>query len=72
MPLFYREFNDQTQQIKGEVVPVAITVYIDKTFSFLLKTTPTVVLLKQVSGIEKIKIGLANFGYLLLKQLIKI
>ena len=53
MPLFCREFNDQTQQRKGEVVPVAITVYIDKTFSFLLKTTPTAVLLKQAVGIEK-------------------
>ena len=53
MPLFCREFNDQTQQRKGEVVPVAITVYIDKTFSFLLKTTPTAVLLKQAAGIEK-------------------
>lgn len=53
MPLFCREFNNQTQQRKGEVVPVAITVYIDKTFSFLLKTTPTAVLLKQAAGIEK-------------------
>ena len=53
MALFCREFNNQTQQRKGEVVPVAITVYIDKTFSFLLKTTPTAVLLKQAAGIEK-------------------
>ena len=73
MPLFCREFNDQTQQRKGEVVPVAITVYIDKTFNFLLKTIPLPLFCwnKQM-GLKKIKIGLMNFSYLLLKQLTKI
>lgn len=52
MPKFCTAFNDQTKERNGEVVPVIITAYEDKTFDFVVKTTPAAVLLKKAANIK--------------------
>lgn len=59
MPAFTKEFNEATKDRAGDVVPVVITAYDDKSFEFILKTTPTPVLLKRAAKIEK---GARNSG----------
>ncbi|MBP3416926.1 MAG: 50S ribosomal protein L11 [Spirochaetaceae bacterium] len=57
-PVFVQQFNDRTKSMEpGLVVPVVITVYQDKTFTFILKTPPAAVLIKKAVGIDK---GAAN------------
>ncbi|WP_338968191.1 MULTISPECIES: 50S ribosomal protein L11 [unclassified Spiroplasma] len=53
MPQFCIAFNDATKTRMGDVVPVVITAYDDKSFDFVLKTTPAAVLLKRAANIEK-------------------
>ena len=53
MPQFCTQFNDQTKDRKGEIVPVIITAYEDKSFEFVLKTTPAAFLLRKAAGVEK-------------------
>ena len=53
MPQFCTQFNDQTKDRKGDVVPVIITAYEDKSFDFVLKTTPAAFLLKKAAGVAK-------------------
>ena len=53
MPQFCTQFNDQTKDRKGDIVPVIITAYEDKSFDFVLKTTPAAFLLKKAAGIAK-------------------
>ena len=53
MPQFCTQFNDQTKDRMGTVVPVIITAYEDKSFDFVLKTTPAAFMLKKAAGIEK-------------------
>jgi large subunit ribosomal protein L11 len=50
---FCKAFNAQTQQDAGTVIPVVITVYEDRSFTFVTKSPPAAVLLKQAAGIEK-------------------
>ena len=50
---FCKQFNDATKDMKGDVVPAEISVYEDRTFSFILKTPPASALLKKAAGIEK-------------------
>src|SRR3989338_1226819 len=50
---FVRQFNDATKDKMGEVTPVELTVYEDRTFSFVLKTPPAAFLLRKAAGIEK-------------------
>jgi large subunit ribosomal protein L11 len=50
---FCKQFNDATKDMKGDVVPAQITIYEDRTFSFVLKTSPASSLLKKAAGIEK-------------------
>lgn len=50
---FCKEFNDKTQDKKGEVVPVIINVYADRTYDFIMKTAPVPELIKKVAGITK-------------------
>ncbi len=50
---FVQQFNEQTRHYNGMVVPVEITVYADRTFSFILKSPPAAVLLKQAAGLAK-------------------
>ncbi|MCD5406161.1 MAG: 50S ribosomal protein L11 [Desulfotomaculum sp.] len=49
---FVKEYNDKTAKQAGLVVPVEITVYEDRSFSFITKTPPAAVLLKKAAGIE--------------------
>ena len=53
MPQFCTQFNDATKHRKGDIVPVIITAYEDKSFNFVLKTTPAANLLKKAAGISK-------------------
>ena len=53
MPQFCTQFNDATKDRKGYIVPVIITAYEDKSFNFVLKTTPAANLLKKAAGISK-------------------
>jgi large subunit ribosomal protein L11 len=48
---FCKQFNAQTQNQTGLVIPAIITVYKDRTFSFVLKTPPAAVLLKRAAGL---------------------
>jgi large subunit ribosomal protein L11 len=50
---FCKQFNDATKDMKGDVVPAQITIYEDRTFSFVLKTSPASSLLKKAAGVEK-------------------
>jgi large subunit ribosomal protein L11 len=50
---FCKAFNAQTQDKKGYVIPVVITVYADRSFSFVTKTPPTPDLLKKAMNLEK-------------------
>ncbi len=53
MPQFCTQFNDQTKDRMGDIVPVIITAYEDKSFDFVLKTTPAAFLLRKAAGVEK-------------------
>ena len=50
---FVKEFNDRTKGQQGLVIPVVVTVYSDKSFTFILKTPPASVLLCKAAGIQK-------------------
>jgi large subunit ribosomal protein L11 len=50
---FCKQYNAATESMRGTVVPVDITIYEDRTFSFVLKTSPTPVLLRQAAGLDK-------------------
>ena len=50
---FVKQFNARTQAAAGMVTPVVVTIYKDRTFTFITKTPPAAVLLKKESGIEK-------------------
>jgi large subunit ribosomal protein L11 len=50
---FCKAYNERTAQQAGDVVPAEITIYEDRTFTFILKTPPAVNLLKKAAGIEK-------------------
>ena len=53
-PQFVKEFNDRTKNMEeGILIPVVISVYADKTYSFITKTPPAAVLIKKACGIEK-------------------
>ncbi len=50
---FCKAFNAKTQEKQGLIIPVVITVYADRSFSFITKTPPAAVLLKKAANIEK-------------------
>ena len=50
---FVKEFNDRTAQQAGLIIPVEISVYEDRSFTFITKTPPAAVLLKKAAGIDK-------------------
>ena len=50
---FCKQYNAATESMKGTVIPVDITIYDDRSFSFILKTPPTPVLLRQAAGVAK-------------------
>ncbi len=49
---FTKEFNERTQKDMGLIIPVVITVYADRSFSFVTKTPPAAVLIKKAIGLE--------------------
>lgn len=53
MPQFCAAFNDATRDRAGDIVPVIITAFEDKSFTFVLKTTPAANLLKKAAKVEK-------------------
>jgi len=50
---FCKEYNARTSNRAGDVIPAEITIYTDGSFTFILKSPPTAVLLKKAAGIEK-------------------
>jgi large subunit ribosomal protein L11 len=56
---FVRQYNAATEDKPGQVIPVEITIFEDRSFTFVLKTPPTAVLIRQAAGIEK---GAATTG----------
>jgi len=64
-PQFVQQFNDRTKSMEpGLIIPVVITIYADKSFTFILKTPPAAVLIKKAMGLEsgsatphKVKVG---------------
>ena len=52
IPGFCKEFNDRTSKDAGLIIPVVITVYTDRTFTFITKTPPAPVLIKKELGLE--------------------
>ncbi len=52
IPGFCKEFNERTKNENGMIIPVVITVYSDRTFSFITKTPPVPVLIKKALNIE--------------------
>ena len=71
-PQFVQQFNDKTKGYEpGLILPVIITVYQDKSFSFILKTPPAAVLIKKALGLQtasgqpnKVKVGTITDGQL--------
>ncbi len=53
MPQFTQQFNDASKDRMGDIVPVVITIFDDKTFELELKTTPAAHLLKKAANIDK-------------------
>jgi large subunit ribosomal protein L11 len=56
---FCKQYNAATENQRGTIIPVEITIYEDRTFTFILKTPPTTVLLREAAGVEK---GAAMIG----------
>ena len=50
---FCKAFNDKTKDQMGMIIPVEITVFADRSFTFIIKTPPAAVLLKKAAGIDK-------------------
>lgn len=50
---FCQQFNDKTKDQRGEILPVVVTIYEDRSFDFIIKTPPAAELLKKAAGIKK-------------------
>ena len=50
---FCKAFNAKTQEMAGKIIPVVITVYVDRSFSFITKTPPVPSLILEASGVKK-------------------
>ncbi len=50
---FCKQYNEKTESMRGSTIPVEISIYEDRSFSFILKTPPTPVLLRQAAGLAK-------------------
>ena len=71
---FVKAYNDKTSDLKGNVIPVVITVYEDRTFSFITKKPPVAEMIKKAIGKDKggQKPGREKFGTLTMDQARKI
>jgi large subunit ribosomal protein L11 len=52
IPMFTKDFNEKTAKQAGLIIPVVITIYADRSFTYILKTPPVAVLIKKAVGIE--------------------
>jgi large subunit ribosomal protein L11 len=50
---FTKSYNEKTQEKRGQIIPAQITIYEDRSFSFILKTPPAADLLRKAAGVEK-------------------
>jgi large subunit ribosomal protein L11 len=50
---FCKQYNERTQNQKGQIIPAVITIFEDRSFSFVLKTPPAADLIKKAAGVEK-------------------
>jgi large subunit ribosomal protein L11 len=50
---FCQQYNAATEQMRGQTIPVEITIYDDRSFTFVLKTPPTTALIRQAAGLTK-------------------
>jgi len=50
---FVKEYNERTQSMVGQIIPVVITVYEDRSFTFVTKTPPAADLLRKAAGVDK-------------------
>ena len=50
---FVKEYNERTASLAGQIIPVVITVFEDRSFTFITKTPPAAVLIKEAIGIDK-------------------
>jgi large subunit ribosomal protein L11 len=50
---FVKQYNDKTESMRGSTIPVEISIYEDRSFSFILKTPPTPFLIRQAAGLDK-------------------
>jgi large subunit ribosomal protein L11 len=50
---FCKEFNDKTKELKGDIVPVVISIFDDRSFTFIMKTAPVAELIKKAAKIQK-------------------
>ncbi|OGN28703.1 MAG: 50S ribosomal protein L11 [Candidatus Yanofskybacteria bacterium RIFCSPLOWO2_01_FULL_49_25] len=50
---FVKKFNDATKEKAGEIVPIEITVYEDRSFEFIMKTPPAAFLIRKAAGVDK-------------------
>lgn len=68
--MFCKQFNDQTKNRDGLILPVVISVYEDRTFSFIIKSPPTSILLKRAANLAKASgtAGKETIGTVTLKQ----
>ncbi|MDD4924506.1 MAG: 50S ribosomal protein L11 [Dehalococcoidales bacterium] len=57
---FCKEYNERTSKHAGSIIPVEITIYVDRTYKFITKTPPTSDLLKKALGVPK---GAGNTGH---------
>ncbi len=73
-PEFCKQYNAATENQRGSVIPVEITVFEDRSFTFVLKTSPTPVLLRQAAGVDKgaTTAGRATVGSITAAQLTEI
>ena len=71
---FVKQYNAATESMVGTIVPVEITVFSDRTFTFVLKTPPAPVLIRKAAGIEKgaSKVGTETVGQLTMAQVMAI
>jgi large subunit ribosomal protein L11 len=52
LPMFVKQFNERTAKDEGLIIPVVVTIYVDRTFEFILKTPPACVLIKKELGLK--------------------
>ncbi|MEX0587424.1 MAG: 50S ribosomal protein L11 [Patescibacteria group bacterium] len=50
---FCKAYNEKTSSLRGQVIPAVVTIYEDRTFTFVTKTPPTSSLIKKAAGVEK-------------------